>query len=361
MAYLEIDGVIKSYGGQTALNGVSFTAGKGELIALLGPSGCGKTTLLNVIAGFLAPDSGAIRLGGRDLSLVPTHRRDMAMVFQSYALFPHMSVERNVAYGLEMRSEPKAGQKRKVAEALELVKLAGLGSRFPRELSGGQQQRVALARALVVRPSVLLLDEPLSNLDTMLRKGMREDMREILKHADITAILVTHDQEEALVTADRIILMSAGHIDQIATPEELYERPRTVFGARFMEATNFIEGVVAACNGTHTAVQTPLGLVYAEPAKVSAGDRVTVSVRPQRVNVGEPLGENRVAGKVLRESYHGTSIRLDLLAGQQTIVAHVPPGRKCPARDEIVEVSWACCDTRILTEAAPAVADRGAR
>jgi putative spermidine/putrescine transport system ATP-binding protein len=346
--FLEVDGVSKYYGGFLAVDNVSFSASPGEIVALLGPSGCGKTTLLNMIAGFLKLDGGAISVSGRDLSNVAPHKRDMGMVFQNYALFPHMTVERNVAFGLKMRRLPKAEARQRTAEALEMVQLGHLGERYPKELSGGQQQRIALARALVVRPSVLLLDEPLSNLDALLRKTMREEMRQILKTAGITTILVTHDQEEALVTADSIILMTSGRVEQIATPSELYERPRTVFCARFMDVTNLFEGKVIGKEKGFSLVETSLGRLRAEGCSNEVGQSVTIAIRPENFSVAANDGENSVRGRIVRESYHGAVRRLDVEVGGCTVVAHVPVRRCVAGVGDELELSWPADRTRIL-------------
>ena len=246
MARLELVGLSKSYGEVRAVAGVSLDIADGELVVLLGPSGCGKTTILRMIAGFVEPTAGEVRLGGRDVTRLPPWKRNMGLVFQSYALFPHLSVAQNVAFGLEMRSLPGAEVQAKVAEALRLVRLEGLADRLPRELSGGQQQRVALARALVIHPHVLLLDEPLSNLDAKLRQEVRVEIRELQRELGLTTIMVTHDQEEALIMADRLVVMAHGQVQQVGTQRELYERPATRFVAGFVGRTNFVRGRLEA-------------------------------------------------------------------------------------------------------------------
>jgi putative spermidine/putrescine transport system ATP-binding protein len=349
MSHLTVRDVTKIYATARAVDSVSFTAEQGEIIALLGPSGCGKTTLLNLIAGFLQADEGTVMVNGVDLKDTPPHRRDMAMVFQSYALFPHMTVAANVAFGLEMRGVSKSQAKDRVAQALKVVKLDGMQDRYPRQLSGGQQQRIALARALVVRPSLILLDEPLSNLDALLRKNMREDMRQILKQAGITAVVVTHDQEEALVMADRIILMSSGRIEQISVPSELYEYPRTVFGARFMEMSNLIDGVIVSREKDVVVVKTGIGLLRAKEIEGNVGDGVTIAVRPENITLASGQGENQFSGQVMRDSYHGPVRRIDVAVGDQTIIAHVPV-RRCGVKlGEKLSVSWHASDARALT------------
>jgi putative spermidine/putrescine transport system ATP-binding protein len=250
VATVELEGVSKAYGAHRAVHELSLAVDSGESVALLGPSGCGKTTTLNMIAGFLEPDAGHIRIDGRAVDGVPPYRRNIGMVFQHYALFPHLTVADNLAFGLRMRKVGTGEIARRVGGALELVHLGGLERRYPRELSGGQQQRVALARALVVEPAVLLLDEPLSNLDAKLRQTMREEIVELQQRLGITTIFVTHDQEEALAIARRIAVMDAGRVEQVGAPEAIYARPRTEFVARFIGGHN-----VVAVGGAKLAVR----------------------------------------------------------------------------------------------------------
>ena len=288
-AFLSLRGLTKSYGGFTAVDDFALDVPKGELVAFLGPSGCGKTTSLRMIAGLVPATAGRIVVGGQDLTQVPTHRRDMGLVFQSYALFPHMSVARNVAFGLEMRRVAGDEIARRVKEAIALVHLTGKEEHRPAQLSGGQQQRVALARALVVRPSILLLDEPLSNLDAKLRDEMRNEIRDIQKRLGITAIFVTHDQVEALTMCDKVVVMNQGRLEQVGTPVDLYETPKTSFVAGFVGRSNKLRATakdgVAEFAGTRIAA--PGGL---------AGP-VEVMIRPHRVRLGqtEPGGESDLA------------------------------------------------------------------
>lgn len=356
-AHLDVRHLRKSYGTFTALDDVSFTAAPGEIVALLGPSGCGKTTLLNLIAGFLTPDAGSVIVGGRDIVNVAPHKRDMAMMFQNYALFPHMSVERNVAFGLKMRSVASGEVAKRVQEALNLVQLGDLGKRYPKELSGGQQQRVALARALVVRPSVLLLDEPLSNLDALLRKRMREEMRQILKAANITTVVVTHDQEEALVSADSIVLLASGRVEQRSTPNELYERPSTIFSARFMDVTNFLDGTVIGHEQGHAVIDTAFGKLRAEVDSCTVGSKVTVAVRPENIAKGEEAGENCVTGEVISSSYHGPVRRVEIEANGARLIADIPVKRCLSKVGDQLSVSWPADDTRLLPGQGHAVPD----
>jgi putative spermidine/putrescine transport system ATP-binding protein len=242
MAFLELENLTKQFGQQTAVDGLWLGVEKGEIVSLLGPSGCGKTTTLQMIAGFVEPTSGAIRLEGRDLLAVRPAQRGLGVVFQSYALFPHMTVTQNVSFGLEMQGVAAAERTRRVGETLELVGLAAFAGRFPRQLSGGQQQRVALARALVIRPPILLLDEPLSNLDAKLREEMQIELRQIQRTVGTTTLLVTHDQAEAMALSDRIVVMNHGRAEQIGPPHEAYERPATPFVASFLGRTNLVDG-----------------------------------------------------------------------------------------------------------------------
>src|SRR5262245_44846157 len=242
MARLDLEHVSKHFGPTVAVREVSLDVRDGEFVVLLGPSGCGKTTTLRMIAGFLAPTGGKVRVGGKDVTTLPPWKRNAGMVFQSYALFPHLTVAENVAFGLQMRKLPKPEIPGRVAEALALVRLGGLADRLPRQLSGGQQQRVALARALVIRPDVLLLDEPLSNLDAKLRETVRVEIRELQRQLGTTTVMVTHDQEEALIMADRLVVMSEGSVRQVGTQRDLYERPADRFVAGFVGRSNLLPG-----------------------------------------------------------------------------------------------------------------------
>ena len=242
MAERRLNGLGKRYGDFHAVREVSLTIADGEFLVLLGPSGCGKTTTLRMIAGFIEPTAGHVRLGGSDVTLLPPWKRNAGMVFQSYALFPHLTVAQNVAFGLEMRKLPRADIDRRVEEALALVRLGGYGGRLPRQLSGGQQQRVALARALAIRPDVLLLDEPLSNLDAKLRQEVRVEIRELQRQLGLTTVMVTHDQEEALTMADRLVVMNEGSVRQVGSQRDLYERPADRFVAGFVGRSTFLAG-----------------------------------------------------------------------------------------------------------------------
>ncbi|MGE0210752.1 MAG: ABC transporter ATP-binding protein [Parvibaculaceae bacterium] len=309
MSRVEVEGLTKRYGALAALDGVSISFEDGEFFGLLGPSGSGKTTLLRAIAGFVIPDGGEIRFDGRRVEEVPVHRRDIGMVFQSYALFPHMSVAENIAFGLDVRSVPKAEIGQRVAEMQRLVRLQGLEARRPAQLSGGQQQRVALARALITRPKVLLLDEPLGALDRRLRQEMQVELKEIQRRTGITAIFVTHDQEEALTLSDRIAIIDKGRLVQIGPPVEVYERPATVFAAQFLGDANVfrgtpVEGGLKHSDGTLIRTAAP-----------SAGVAV---VRPEKmaiVETGAPDAGNRIEGEVLQAVYSGASVTYRVRVG----------------------------------------------
>ena len=304
-AELRIDGAAKRFGDVAALDGVSLQVAPGELLTILGPSGSGKTTLLKVVAGFETPDAGSVKIDGREITALPPARRDIGMVFQNYALFPHLTVERNVAFPLEMRNVAKAEIGRRVAEALALVELAGYGQRLPRQLSGGQQQRVALARAIVFNPRLLLLDEPFGALDRKLRETMQLEVRRLQRRLGLTTIFITHDQEEALVLSDRIAVMNKGSIQQIATTTEIYERPANDFVADVVGESNILHGIVSGAG----QVTLEGGRVLAVRTAVERGRPVGVLIRPERFGA---LGVNLFSGEVVESVYLGTSFKLRL-------------------------------------------------
>ncbi len=304
-----------------AVNGVSLDIEKGELVTLLGPSGCGKTTTLRLIAGFEFPSSGRIRLDGQEINTLPPHKRDMSMVFQSYAIFPHLNVFENIAYGLNVARRSGAEIKQRVDQVMALVQLGGLEARAPNQLSGGQQQRVALARALVMEPKVLLMDEPLSNLDAKLREQMRAEIRRIQKQLGITSVYVTHDQIEAMTLSDRIVVMNRGEIEQIGPPMEIYRRPRTRFVADFIGRANFVPGIVRGIENGSLVVQA-WNLDFRLPASqedYAADDTVTLLVRPEMIKVVERGG--KVQGQVRRAAYLGDSIDYDIEVNGQLLTA----------------------------------------
>jgi spermidine/putrescine ABC transporter ATP-binding subunit len=313
---LALDRITKQFGPVVAVRDVSLRVRRGEFVSLLGPSGCGKTTMLRMVAGYLRPDRGAIYLDDRDETCTPPYRRDIGMVFQSYALFPHMTVEQNVAFGLRMRRVGNAEITRRVAEALQLVRLAGFERRKPAEISGGQQQRVALARAIVIRPRLLLLDEPLSNLDAKLRKSMQLEIRSLQETLGITTIHVTHDQSEALSLSDRVVIMNQGEIQQVGPPREVYVRPQSVFVADFVGESNLLHGRVTeiAEGGDAITVELDSGERLSAPVPTdsgttSVGARVCVVVRPETIEMFSadtrlPTG-NAFAGVIDRIVYTG--------------------------------------------------------
>ena len=326
MSFVEIAGLTKRYGALTVVDNVSLSIEKGSLICLLGPSGCGKTTTLRLVAGFAEPDQGEIRVGGRAISTpkssLPPERRGMSMIFQNYALWPHMSVFENVAYGLRLRKIPADDLNKRVGAILDATKLAALARRHPGELSGGQQQRVALARALVVEPEILLLDEPLSNLDAKLREEMRFEIRRLHDQFRFTSLYVTHDQTEAMTAADVVVVMNQGRVEQAASPSDIYRRPATGFVARFLGGTNLFEGARSGAD----AVDCGEGLVLrcAGGAYAAAGP-TGVSIRPHDIKLSEAAtGEsvNSARGTVARQTYLGShrDYLIELAGGRQVRV-----------------------------------------
>ena len=284
VADVRLVNAVKRFGTVVAVNDVSLDIARGSVFSLLGPSGCGKTTTLRLIAGFEQPDAGDVYIRGAHVTSLPPYRRDFSMVFQSYALFPHLTVAENVAFGLRMRRIARGERGRSVDEALDLVKLRSLAGRYPRQLSGGQQQRVALARAIVVKPAVLLLDEPLGALDKMLREEMQVELRSLQQRLGITAVFVTHDQEEALTLSDRVAVMRNGVIEQIGAPREIYDRPRNVFVASFLGASNFVDGEVVAREASSILVDTAAGRVMVRGER-PIGERARIAVRPERLRM----------------------------------------------------------------------------
>jgi iron(III) transport system ATP-binding protein len=345
---IRIEHLTRKFGESLAADDVSMRIEPGEIFFLLGPSGCGKTTILRTIAGFCQPDSGRVFIGDEDITGLPPHRRETGMVFQSYALWPHMTVAGNVAFGLETRGIPRGESAARVAEALKMVRMEDCADRKPNQLSGGQQQRVALARALVIRPRCLLLDEPLSNLDAKLRLEMRSEIRRICKDAGLTAVYVTHDQKEALSVADRLAVMDKGRLCQIGAPEEVYRRPNSKFVAGFIGETNILAGKLISCSPQGCAVGTPAGTLVSAgqaPPGLAAGASVVISVRPETLRIGPVSagagGPNSFQG-VLRETvYLGeTAQHIVELGGDTVKVLELNPrfGRGGGERGVVVSV-----------------------
>ena len=332
MTRLVLNGLIKRFGSVHALKSMSLDVGEGELISLLGPSGCGKTTTLRCVAGFEFADEGHITFDGQDVTDWPPEKRDIGMVFQNYALFPHMTVAENLAFGLEMRRIDRHSAGQRIEQALKMVQLSALLDRYPRQLSGGQQQRVALARALVIEPRVLLLDEPLANLDATLREEMRFFIRDLQKRVGITTLYVTHDQSEAMVMSDRVVVMFEGEIAQIGKPQEIYARPRTRRVAAFIGRANFVAGTVKRRVDASTyEVTTDVGPVCARgDADLQSGARVAVAVRPEAIELcaARPAGEHVHSCSVEKTYFLGGAVDHVLRCAEGTeMLAQTSPGR----------------------------------
>jgi spermidine/putrescine transport system ATP-binding protein len=308
-AAVDLRNVTLAYGDFVAVKDVSLTIRKGEFVTLLGPSGCGKTTILRSIAGLVQPTGGEINVAGRRIDNIPIHKRNIGLVFQNYALFPHKSIYDNIAFGLKYRNVEKPLIAQKVKRALDMVRLPGVEKKLPSEMSGGQQQRIALARAIVIEPDVLLLDEPLSALDANLREEMRTELKIIQREVGITTIFVTHDQEEALAMSDRIVVMNKGLIEQVGTPEEVYRRPESRFVASFLGQSNLLEGSIAGIGDGVASVQLSNGVTLAAiaPAAARPGDAITAVVRAQKVQLGSASSSSGLKGKVASTSYLGGS------------------------------------------------------
>ncbi len=350
-----LESLTKRFGGVTAVDGVSLDLHENEFFALLGPSGCGKTTLLRLIAGFEVPDTGRVLLDGNDMTTVPPNRRPVNLMFQSYALFPHMSVERNIAYGLEMEALGRDEIARRVDEIVAMTELGALRRRRPDQLSGGQRQRVALARALVKRPRVLLLDEPLAALDKKLREQMQLELKRMQHEAGITFVVVTHDQAEALVMADRLAVLDEGRVAQLGTPRHLYEQPESRFVADFIGVMNFFDGRVSG-RGLELDGH---GLLKADvPPSLAEGERATCAVRPERITlaVERPAeSTNRVAGRVVDAAYHGQdlSVHVAVAGVEREVLARLSAGAAEDADWRAGQQVWCCWDpaySRILAE-----------
>lgn len=342
MSFLTLTNVSKFYGDTQAVSSFNLTVEQGEFISLLGPSGCGKTTTLQMIAGFEAVSGGRIELDGRDITHAKPNSRGLGIVFQTYALFPHMTVEQNVAFGLEMRKCPAPEKRERVAQALALVHLEHLGQRYPRELSGGQRQRVALARALVIKPPVLLLDEPLSNLDAKLREEMQFELRDIQRKVGTTTIMVTHDQSEAMSISDRVVVMEAGRITQVGRPLQVYEHPANRFISGFVGKANLLDGNVLGAAGERADIAVGGMMLSLEAADTGlrGGARVVLGLRPEKIRcVG--AGQGRCDGEVMRRFFLGSQWMLALATplGELSVLL-ANDGATIPEPGQVVGLAW---------------------
>ncbi|MFB4281159.1 MULTISPECIES: ABC transporter ATP-binding protein [unclassified Nonomuraea] len=344
---LKIDGVSRRFGDVTALDNVSLEIGQGEFFALLGPSGCGKTTLLRIIAGFETPDAGAVSLDGDDLLSRPPNRRPISLMFQSYALFPHMTVAKNVAYGLEREGLPKGEVRQRVGEVLETVGLSAHAARKPAQLSGGQRQRVALARSIVKRPRLLLLDEPLSALDKKVRADMQLELKRLQHEVGITFVVVTHDQEEAMSLADRIAVFDSGSVRQVDQPVELYERPRSPFVADFVGANNLFRGTASGLDGIRSE---QFGMLPGTPlAELEAGADALLAVRPEKIELAEENATRGLPGSVLDVSFYGGVSHLSVeVPGHAKPVLAAVQGASSVRAGAKVKVRWDAQDAVIM-------------
>ena len=360
MSLVEVEKVSKRFGQTVAVDNVSFVVGSGRIVSLLGPSGCGKTTTLRLIAGFEALDSGAIKIAGDDTAGKPPYQRNIGLLFQDYALFPHMTVEENVAFGLRHRGFARREIPKRIEAMLDLVKLAELGARRPGQLSGGQQQRVALARALATRPEVMLLDEPLSALDAKLRQELRIELKEILESVGTTTIVVTHDQQEAMSLADHVVVMHEGRIVQQGSPGEIYSRPRTTFVAEFIGQSNWFRGriVHAGRGGGTRQLATSDGLVLNVPVQeVTAETECDVCVRPEHIDLtigecakGERKNRNFLPGSIVDVSYLGAELQIlvELSNGQRVVVTQANRNQPCGRKRDAVSLTFRPEDCIVL-------------
>jgi putative spermidine/putrescine transport system ATP-binding protein len=341
MGFLTLEALTKVYGDVAVVADISLSVAKGEFISLLGPSGCGKTTTLQMIAGLIDPSAGRITLDGRDITHEKPDRRGLGIVFQSYALFPHMTVAQNTAFGLEMRKIGRAERETRVKQALALVQLAAMADRYPRQLSGGQRQRVAIARALVIDPPVLLLDEPLSNLDAKLREEMQFELRGIQQRVGTTTIMVTHDQGEALSMSDRVVVMEHGRIKQVDAPYRLYEHPATPFISSFVGKMNRLSGVIRR-NGVEIA-----GTVLpCEAAGLADGDTAVLSIRPEKIGL-RPAGEGLLGGRIVSRFFLGSSWYFTVETPAGIVGVSAPNRGEEPAREgDAVALDWTAASAR---------------
>ncbi len=349
---VELQEISKRFGHTTVLEGVTLRVRAGEFFSLLGPSGCGKTTTLRIIAGFESPDSGAVFINGIPATTTPPQKRDVNLVFQNYALFPHLTVEQNVAFGLEMQKLPRSVIRERVGRALELVRLSGLGSRFPHQLSGGQQQRVALARAIVTEPSVLLLDEPLGALDLKLRQEMQLELKRLQRELGITFIYVTHDQQEALTMSDRLAVMHWGRVLQVGTPQQIYEHPATRFVAEFIGESNFLEGRVVHMADRRAVVQIgALQTDIVSDCPLQVNQPITLVLRPERIQLCAPCERDRVWTGIVEELiYAGSQMRYRVRVSAELALTVSGPSANGITAGERVGLTWDPQSLRPLSE-----------
>ncbi|QMV71939.1 ABC transporter ATP-binding protein [Comamonas piscis] len=344
MSFLRIEGLAKRFGDFVAVKDFNLEVHRGEFVSLLGPSGCGKTTTLQMIAGFLDPSQGRIVLDGKDITQLRPEQRGMGVVFQSYALFPHMTVEQNISFGLEMRKLSRDVVQKRIQDAIALVRLHGLGARYPRELSGGQRQRVAIARALAIQPEVLLLDEPMSNLDAKLRQEMHVEMRAIQRQLGITTILVTHDQVEAMTMSDRIAVMHNGQIAQVDSPQQIYDKPTCDFASVFLGKTNRFEGQAQSRESVKIG-----DMVLGAPSPVDSGP-VVVYLRPERIAVGA-AGDGGLPGTIKTLLFLGSQWVVNVSTALGDIHISLPNARRAALHEGAeVSLNWAPDDVRVLTQ-----------
>jgi putative spermidine/putrescine transport system ATP-binding protein len=353
-SFLDIRRATKSFGSAVVLDGVDLGVGRGEFVSLLGPSGCGKTTLLRIISGLLRADQGDVRLDGEDIGGKPPHHRDVGVVFQNYALFPHLTVAENVAFGLKARGAPAGDINATVARYLSLVHMSDFADRSVRALSGGQQQRVAVARALAVKPKLLLLDEPFSALDRKLRETMQIELKRLLRELGTTAIFVTHDQDEALVMSDRIAVMHRGRIEQYAAPQEIYDRPATAFALSFVGLSTRLPGTVEVeIDADRVRVGTPFGPVTGM-GRFTPGSPVVIGIRPERLRLGGK-GENAIKAVVRDVVFQGPRVQVHCDAPDgQPLLVDCPAGGRYPAAGDPATITWAIADTLVLPAEATA-------
>ncbi|KFC69917.1 Putrescine transport ATP-binding protein PotA [Devosia sp. LC5] len=361
-AHVQLEGLSKVYsGGTVGVDAIDLAVAPGEILALLGPSGCGKTTTLRMIAGLITPSAGEILIDGTSIVSLPVHRRNLGMLFQNYALFPHMSVLDNVAFGLSMRGVAKAEIAERSREALRLVQLEALADRLPKALSGGQQQRVALARAIVYRPRLLLLDEPLGALDKKLRESMQLELRQLCAQLGLTMVLVTHDQEEALTLADRIAVMRGGRIEQVGLGREVYEHPISAFVANFIGTSNLVDARIVSRDGDVTVLETDQGQSIHSTTRhgFALGDAVTVSIRPEHVTLApsgaSASGPNSLEGLVTQAVFKGQNLAIHLrVPGGADFVCTIPvamTGSAVPAAGQIWRMTWPADRTIVVSRA----------